>query len=289
MQVDEVKVLKSCDIKAGDEMQTVLKYPGSKWSTAEWIISFFPEGYEKMTYLDPYFGSGAVFFKKRRSAIETINDIDGRVVNLFRQIREKPEEFAQLIEFTPWARDEYKGSYEKSDDPLEDARRFTVRCWQAIGTKTSDISGWSNNIKPGDSGISRWHRLNQTILQVAKRLSNEKLQLVQIENQPAIKLIERYNRKETLIYCDPPYLLSTRSGRIYEHEMTEADHYELMHVLLKHKGKVVLSGYDNHLYNSILEGWHKETMKATTEMGGSSTEVIWMNYEPPIMQLKMTI
>ena len=89
-------------------MKTVLKYAGSKWSSTRWIISHFPEGYEKMTYLEPYFGSGAVFFNKNRSSIETINDIDARVVNLFKQIRERPEELARLIEFTPWARDEYK-------------------------------------------------------------------------------------------------------------------------------------------------------------------------------------
>ncbi len=57
-------------------MNTVLKYPGSKWSTAEWIISMFPADYENMTYLEPFFGSGAVFFNKKRSKIETINDID---------------------------------------------------------------------------------------------------------------------------------------------------------------------------------------------------------------------
>lgn len=48
-------------------VSTVLKYPGSKWSTADWIISNFPVGYEKMTYLEPYMGSLAVFFNKNRS------------------------------------------------------------------------------------------------------------------------------------------------------------------------------------------------------------------------------
>ena len=62
-------------------MNAVLKYPGSKWSMTNWIISNFPEGYEKMTYLESFFGSGAVFFNKKRSLVETINDLDGNVVN----------------------------------------------------------------------------------------------------------------------------------------------------------------------------------------------------------------
>ena len=41
-----------------------MKYPGSKWSIANWIISFFPPHH---TYLEPFFGSGAVLFKKPRS------------------------------------------------------------------------------------------------------------------------------------------------------------------------------------------------------------------------------
>jgi DNA adenine methylase len=61
----------------------------------------------------------------------------------------------------------------------------------------------------------------------------------------------------------------------------------LLQALKKHKGKVILSGYDSEMYNSELEGWHKETMKAATEMGGSAIEVIWMNYEPPVKQISM--
>lgn len=65
-------------------MNTVLKYPGSKWSIANWIISFFPRHH---TYIEPFFGSGAVLFNKVPSAIETVNDLDDEVVNLFNCIK----------------------------------------------------------------------------------------------------------------------------------------------------------------------------------------------------------
>ena len=64
-------------------MKAIVKYPGSKWSLASWIISFFPEHH---SYLEPFFGSGAVLFNKPRSHIETVNDLDGYVVNLFEWI-----------------------------------------------------------------------------------------------------------------------------------------------------------------------------------------------------------
>ena len=100
-------------------MNTLLKYPGSKWRVADWIISHFPE---HKVYCEPFFGSGAVFFNKSSVYIETINDIDGDVVNLFRVCRERPEELARLIEMTPFARDEFQACYEKSDDPIEIGR-----------------------------------------------------------------------------------------------------------------------------------------------------------------------
>lgn len=46
-------------------MKAVFRYPGSKWTAAAWIVSHFPADYEKAVYLEPYFGSGAVFFTKK--------------------------------------------------------------------------------------------------------------------------------------------------------------------------------------------------------------------------------
>lgn len=124
-------------------IQPVLKYPGAKWSIAKWILGFIPE---HDVYLEPFFGSGAVFFNKRPARIETINDIGSDVVNLFRVIRTKTDELAALIEMTPWARDEYLESYYKTGDELEDARRFLVRCWQAYGTRTGGGTGWRSDV-----------------------------------------------------------------------------------------------------------------------------------------------
>jgi len=262
-------------------VQTVLKYPGSKWSTANWIISNFPAGYEKMTYCELYFGSGAVFFNKNRSMIETINDLDGNVVNLFKVIREQPEELARLIEFTPWSREEYKKSYTMTGNSLEDARRFLVRMWQAIGAKSSDITGWRNNIKGMNGNLNQFAlRLPKGIVEVSCRLKHTKQCLVQIENQPAIKLIQRHKQQNVFFYCDPPYIKSTRSGRIYACEMNDDDHIELLELLQKHPGPVMISGYENEIYNSLLQGWHKKNKIVLTEAANKATEVIWMNYKP---------
>ncbi|MFC6545417.1 DNA adenine methylase [Cohnella cellulosilytica] len=117
----------------------ILHYPGSKWAIADWIISHTPP---HRVYLEPFFGSGAVFFTKPPSVVETINDINGEVVNLFRIMRERPIEFTRALSLTPYARDEYNAAHEATPDDLERARRFMIRCWQAIRPKTNSISGW---------------------------------------------------------------------------------------------------------------------------------------------------
>ncbi len=251
-------------------MKRILNYPGSKWSMAQWIIDHMPK---HEVYLEPYFGSGAVFFNKPRVKIETINDIDSRIVNLFKVIRDHPDELARLVTFTPLSREEYKASYEVSPDPLEDARRFLVRCWQAIGAKTSDITGWRSSISVNSpNNTKQWDAVPSIISEVAVRLKE-----AQIENQDALQLIQRYNRPNVLIYADPPYILSTRSNRHYAHEMNDQDHIDLLEVLTDHEGPVLLSGYQNDLYKKLLKGWHLEVRTVLAEAGAKKQETLWMN------------
>lgn len=100
-------------------MKALMKYPGSKWGSADWIISHFPEHH---SYLEPFFGSGGVFFNKPRSDIETINDLDGEVVNLFRQIRNDPERLAR--EWKHWL--QYCNDEAYDEEEAEDFARQIV-------------------------------------------------------------------------------------------------------------------------------------------------------------------
>lgn len=261
-------------------MQAPFKYPGAKWRYAKWITSFFPA---HSVYLEPYFGSGAVFFQKKPSRYETVNDIDGLVVNFFRACRDYPEELARGINLTPFARQEYTAVQEDhageeiklTGDCVEDARRFAVRCSQSFGSKLSDRCGWKNTKhSAGPVNPAIWNKIPQTVFEVATRLKN-----AQIESTDAIQLIKDYNAPDCLIYADPPYLEETRGGRMYRHEMMKREEHEkLLEVLINHKGAVILSGYDNQFYNDVLKGWEKQTMTGNADSGAKRIETIWMNF-----------
>lgn len=96
-------------------MNAILKYPGAKNRIADWIVSYMPK---HDVYLELFGGSMAVLLNKGRSHIETVNDIDGEIVNFFLVLRDHPEELKRSIELTPFARDEYKNAFEETEDPV---------------------------------------------------------------------------------------------------------------------------------------------------------------------------
>lgn len=252
-------------------MKAVLKYPGAKNRLASWICEYIPK---HKVYLEPFAGSLAVLFNKERSHIETVNDLDKEIVNFFYVLREYPDLLRRLILFTPYSRDEYQRAYEPADNEIERARRFCVRCWMGFGCGNLYQNGFKTGQQTNSPNPAKaWTKLYETM-----EIASERLQGVQIENLPAVELIRRYDTKDVFIYADPPYLHNTRKNYLYKHEMTDKDHKELLDTLSKHPGKVLLSGYDNNLYNEMLAGWNRVQKKTQAECGLARTETLWMNY-----------
>lgn len=264
-------------------MKAIMKYPGSKWSLADWIISFFPPHH---SYLEPFFGSGAILFNKSRSHIETVNDMDNNVVNLFECIRENPNRLAQMVYMTPYARETYERAYRTNpEDKFEAALNFYIRLNMGYGFRTNgEKVGWKNDVQGRERAYASqdWCNLPDKIMEIAERLRG-----VQIENRPAAELIPRFNYNNVLIYCDPPYMLKTRHGKQYKCEMDDSEHEALLDMLLKHKGYVIISGYDTELYNTMLTGWNKFEKDTYSQVMTKKKEVIWLNYDLPNRQISL--
>lgn len=260
-------------------MRPIIKYLGSKWRLAEWIVSLMPE---HRSYLEPFFGSGAVFFSKTPSRIETINDLDGEIVNLFRVVREQPEALERAVALTPYSREEYERAWERHKagdvtNPVELARLTLVRYWQNVGSRQIYRAGWRRDVAGREAAytLRNWVRLPESITTAMERLRE-----AQIEHGDAVDLIRSYRSPDVLIYADPPYVIGTRNQKQYNVEMSDEHHIELLKALLDHPGPVILSGYDSDLYNDRLKGWTKLSRHTTAENGFARTEVLWLNYEP---------
>ena len=185
-------------------MRTVLKYPGSKWNIATRLVELIPEHH---SYVEPFFGSGAVLFNKPVSDIETINDLDHDVVNLFRCIQEDADRLARMVTTTPFSREKYEDTYKLDvwelmmpDEPYHKALRFLIQCWQGHGFRTNGSKvGWKNDVQGRERAYAlwNWYRLPEWIIDIAERL-----RMVQIENRPALEVIERFNYRNVFMYID---------------------------------------------------------------------------------------
>lgn len=94
-------------------------------------------------------------------------------------------------------------------------------------------------------------------------------------------LREREWTGRELVYCDPPYVHSTRVVRsLYQYEMSDEEHVALLSVLQALPVPCMLSGYQNAIYQHMLRGWRRIEFRAMTRRG-VRTESLWLNFDPP--------
>jgi DNA adenine methylase len=258
-------------------------YYGAKLRIASKIISRLPP---HNAWVEAFCGSAAITLAKKPVPIEVINDIDGDVINLFEQLRNNTEELCRAVALTPYAR----GDFEYSRKPrsnlsrLERARRFLIRTMMTVNaTVANDRCGFSFSQSYTRAGrearVNRWYNLPERLEKVVERLRG-----VRVENRDARQLVEMFaDRPATLIYLDPPYFTKREFG--YVIDANDADfHTELLSVCKKARCMLLISAYENELYDRLLkrsEGWRKWRIKThTRDVSGKDydrTEVLWMN------------
>lgn len=263
---------------------------------------------ERRIYVEPYCGMASLLFSAERRATQTevLNDLDERVIGLFRVLQD-PAQAAALqhrLLHTPYSRAELVRAIRLQDDPDPVVRAWSlfVRINQGFGGQVARTAGnW---------GVSRVgghpHALGGATARWLSRL--EKLPLwhrrllhVVLDCHPALAVIRQWDTPETVFYVDPPYIAATRAkgcGRVYSHEMTDEDHAALVAQLLGVQGVVVLSGYDHPICAPLTAaGWRTirfaVSCAAAGRVRGSGltgkgaatevprTEVVWLSPNHP--------
>lgn len=270
-------------------MKPPFTYFGGKTALADQIVDMLPPHEH---YVEPFAGSLAVLLAKRPSGMETVNDLDGDLMNFWRVLRDRPAELERACALTPHSRAEYLACYEPAEDDLERARRVWVNLTQGRGGQMRR-TGWRYYADPcGGSSMPSY------LAAYAGRLAPaaERLASVSLECLDALDIIGRYGQHPgTLIYADPPYLESVRAkhtrgtvrGPQYKHELrTDDEHRALARALTGCKAAVVLAGYDSPLYADLYADWNRTEICAQAGNGvtRARTEVLWSNRPFPLMQ-----
>ena len=181
-------------------MKTILRYPGSKWNLAKRIVDLFPE---HKSYLEPYFGSGAVLFTKELSSIETVNDLNDDVVNLFRVIQATPKELSEKLFLTPYSRTVYNRAWETNPHNEVDKAAIRLKQVQIENRPALDL-------------ISEYNRENVCMYidpPYVLSTRTRKQYTVEMEDQDHQELLEILNQSKAKI------LLSGYDSKLYNKQL----------------------------------------------------------------------
>lgn len=240
------------------------------YGKAEWIASLLPWRKDS-TYVEPFGGMAGVLLRRAPVKCEIFNDLDGRIVNWWRCVRNYRDELGELVEAMPHSEAEYqwaKGAVDdEAESDLQRALAFYVLATQSISQNLTALD-WT--VRYDDGNTRRWKSKRLDALQ--KRMWD-----VLLFCRPAEKILSRTsNISKAVIYVDPPYHTAVASN----YSICELDIANLTALLESQQGKVAVSGYPgewNHL------GWQRHErearMSAAARKNEPRTEVLWTNYD----------
>lgn len=257
-------------------------YFGGKFQFLEQLYACFPSDFNHLC--DLFCGSMAVSLNYGYPVIKTANDVNDDIVNFFSVLRDHEQELLRLLQLTPVAKSEYDNCWIKSENNIENARRFYVRIRQSffgLGAQRRN-KGWhmakgQSNANGGET-VSKWNNAIDKLPEVATALRQQ----FQITNFSWEECIDKIDNPKCFFYCDPPYPKNTRASyNDYKFEFTDSDHEALAEKLHRIQGMAMVSSYNSDMYNSLYADWEKIEfpVKKNNIRSGEVREIVWINYE----------
>jgi DNA adenine methylase len=236
-------------------------------------------------YVEVFGGSGKVLLNKPKSEVEVWNDYDRKVANLFHVLVFKFDEFYEKVSGLVYSRELYRvylrelrglERVEIGDVDIAVKTYYVFCCAFSGGGSGMRQSGFSFS-KRDNVAKKYWRRLSE-LERIRERLSN-----VVIECDDFEKVIKRWDGEDVFFYLDPPYYVE-RAEEYYS-GFSREDHERLLRLLKEVKGKWLLSGYGNELYDRELSGYSRYEFKVVkysyykgNEVKPRAIEVLWCNY-----------
>ena len=257
-----------------------LSYYGGKQRMLKHILPLVPE---HKLFFEGCVGGGALFWAKKPSNIEVLNDLNQEVVNFYKVLQNEITALRKLVRCTLHSRCVYEDANVIYKNPhlFSDAQRawaFWIRCNQSFSAKLDASWGYT---KKGDG-----NKASTTISNKKNRLLNEdfykdRLSKVTIESRDVVEAAMRFDTADTFHYFDPPYPMSDQ-GHYKGYEMGQF--LKLVDLIPKLKGKVLLSSYQ---YPELLQrveeyGWYQQTFEKSVSVNHHSkkkVEVLTANYK----------
>lgn len=211
---------------------------GGKSKLAKEIIEMFPE---HGIYIEVFGGALNVLYRKDRSRLEVVNDINSELVNLHRAIRNNPETLSMCLNKLLVSRELFNDIKMKRLKPrnnIERASFYLFLLSQSFGSKGDNFAMSAKaNRKPKD--------IYKSFFKWALRLK-----FVIIENLDFRELIKRYDKDDAFFYLDPPYVGTENYYKDID-GFGIKEHEALAELLKNIKGKFLLSYNDSPIVREL--------------------------------------
>ena len=260
-----------------------ISYYGGKSNMVNSILPLFPNHQQ---YVEPFFGGGAVFFAKKPSPHEVINDTLDCAITFYRVLKTRFPELQSMIQATLHSESEYKRAKEllNSDDDLLKAWAFWVQSTMSFSHKLTHGFAFGMKSETANMGVNTKNKRDNFTDKYSKRLER-----IEIFCRDALEIIKLKDTPDTFFYIDPPYV-SSDCGHYKGY--TIDDFAQLLELLATIKGKFLLSSYPEQILMAFREnfGWSfqdkvdRVSVSGKGTKGKTKTECLTFNYEPEIMQ-----
>ncbi|MBM96487.1 MAG: restriction endonuclease subunit M [Oceanospirillaceae bacterium] len=239
-----------------ESAKPIIPWMGGKRRLAKTILPMFPE---HKCYVEPFCGGAAIFLMKDESKVEVINDINRDLITLYRVVKHHFEELYRQFQWTLTSRQNWEWLKSTPPETLTDiqrAARFLYLQKLAFGAKVEGTTfGISATTKP---------RFNLLTLERDLEACHHRLARTTIEALAWDKCVIRYDREETLFYCDPPYWQTAGYGTEFGWEQ-----YEKLAELSKTiQGKMIISINDHPEIRKLFAHMRVEEVKHSYSVGG---------------------
>lgn len=268
-------------------MKSLLTYYGGKQKLAPLINTLIPT---HQLYCEPFVGGAAVFWIKRPSEVEVINDANGELMNFYQTVKHNYEGLIALIYDTLHHRRQHIHAWviylnPELFTPLQRAWAIWVLATQSFASRLD--GSWGFDLEYNVTTKKIFNSRDEFTRIYAKRLEH-----VQLESKDALYIIKSRDTAQSFFYCDPPYFNSDMG---HYKGYTKRDFFALLKTLSGIEGRFLLSSYPSSILTAFCKryGWHQQHIEQTVTVniksgkGKPKTETLTANYplEPQVPQL----
>ncbi len=259
---------------------------GGKYFLRDFLNAQIPE---HKVFCEAFAGAGHLLFHKQPADIEILNDINNDLICFYRVIQnqENRERLINILNGFPFARKTFNDisrRWKLNDRPCDDILRAGEWFYLSRSCFSADFErgGFATPSVSGRNPAKTFRNLTDSLEGISKRL-----RFVTFENLDYSECIQRFDSKNTLFYCDPPYL----DTEFYYQKgcFKNEDHYKLADMLHQIKGKAMITHYENDTYDELYKDWNRfdyETFKVSrgitktskAETRPRATEVLYCNF-----------